>query len=71
MINRMKVTAIISDDLIYDVKEHTHSSTVTEAITTALKDWLDIYSTRELNRKISEKPVCLDNGPQIRETNRS
>jgi len=67
----MKVTAIISDDLIYEVKEHTHCSTVTEAITTALKDWLDLYSIRELNKKIAQNPINITRGKQIRETNRS
>jgi hypothetical protein len=32
----MKVTAIIADKLVNDVKEYTHSSTTTEAITIAL-----------------------------------
>ena len=67
----MKVTAIIADELINDVKAYTRSSTVTEAITIALKDWLDIYKIRELNRQIAQNPVCINNGGQIREINRS
>jgi len=68
---RMKVTAIISDDLIYEVKEQTHCSTVTEAITVALKDWIDLYKVKELNKKIAENPINISRGKQIRETNRS
>jgi len=71
MIYRMKVTAIIADDLVRNVKAYTRSSTVTEAITIALKDWLDIYNIKELNKQISQKPIYIDNGQQIRETNRS
>ena len=71
MYYRMKVTAIIADDLVDAVKACTRSSTVTEAITIALKDWLDIYKIKELNRKISENPLSIDNGQQIREANRS
>jgi len=67
----MKVTAIIADDLINAVKAYTRSSTVTEAITIALKDWLDIYSIRELNKKISQNPLYINDGQQIREANRS
>ena len=67
----MKVTAIIADDLVNDVKTYTQSSTVTEAITIALKDWLDIYRIKELNTKISQNPISIENGQQIRETNRS
>jgi hypothetical protein len=70
MLNRMKVTAIIADDLINDVKAYTQSSTVTEAITIALKDWIDIYNIKELNGKIAQKPIFLKNGQKIREINR-
>jgi hypothetical protein len=66
----MKVTAIIADDLISDVKAYTQSSTVTEAITIALKDWIDVYNIKELNKKIAQKPVFIQNGQKIRETNR-
>ena len=71
MYYRMKVTAIIADDLVNNVKAYTRSSTVTEAITIALKDWLDIYNIKELNKKISQNPLSIDNGQQIREINRS
>ena len=67
----MKVTAIIADDLVYAVKAYTRSSTITEAITIALKDWLDIYTIKELNKKISQNPLSIENGQQIRKTNRS
>ena len=68
---RMKVTAIIDDALVNNVKACTRSSTVTEAITIALKDWIDAYNIKELNKKIARNPIYIENGPQIRETNRS
>jgi len=71
MLYRMKVTAIIADELVNDVKAYTKSSTVTEAITIALKDWLDIYNIKELNKKISQNPIQIDNWQKIREINRS
>jgi hypothetical protein len=67
----MKVTAIIADRLINDVKAYSRSSTITEAITVALKDWLDLYNIKELNKKISQTPIIINNGNQIRELNRS
>jgi len=67
----MKVTAIIADDLVNNVKAYTRSSTVTEAITIALKDWLDMYTIKELNNQISQNPIFITNGKQIRELNRS
>ena len=67
----MKVTAIIADDLVNSVKAYTRSSTVTEAITIALTDWIDIHNIKELNKKIAQNPICIDNGQNIREMNRS
>ena len=67
----MKVTAIIADDLVNSVKAHTRSSTITEAITIALKDWLDIYSIKELNKQINQDPIHIKNGRNIRKTNRA
>jgi len=67
----MKVTAILADDLVKSVKDYTQSSTVTEAITIALKDWVDIYNIKELNKQIKQNPVFIDNHTNIREINRS
>jgi len=67
----MKVTAIISDDLVYCVKECTQSYTVTEAINTALKEWVSMRKIKELNNKITQKPIDIKNGNKIREINRS
>jgi hypothetical protein len=66
----MKVTAVIADELINDVKAYTQSSTITEAITIALKDWINRYNIKELNRQIAQKPVVINNGEKIREINR-
>jgi hypothetical protein len=66
----MKVTASIEDTLVNNVKEFTHSSTITEAITIALKDWIDIYYIKELNKQISKKPININNGEKIRRINR-
>jgi hypothetical protein len=66
----MKVTAIIEDALVNNVKEFTHSSTITEAITIALKDWIDIYNIKKLNNQIAKNPIIIENGHKIRQTNR-
>jgi len=67
----MKVTAILADDLVKTVKAYTQSSTVTETITIALKDWVDIYNIKELNKQIKQNPIFIDNDKNIREINRS
>ena len=66
----MKVTAIIADDLVNSVKAYTRSSTITGAITIALKDWLDIYNIKQLNKEIYQNPIAIKDGQKIRETNR-
>ena len=70
MLYRMKVTAILADDLVKNVKAYTQSSTITEAITIALKDWVDIYNIKELNKQIKQTPILINNGQKIREINR-
>ena len=67
----MKVTAIIPDELVNNVKACSRSSTITEAITIALKDWLDIYYIKELNKQIRKNPIEIKNGQNIRKTNRN
>ena len=66
----MKVTAIIADELVNNVKAYTRSATVTEAITIALKDWVDINTIKELNKQIKQNPIHIKNGQNIRKTNR-
>ena len=67
----MKVTAIIADDLVNNVKACTQSETITEAITVVMKDWLDLYNIKELNKEIRKKPIIIRNGQKIREINRT
>ena len=37
----------------------------------SLKDRIDINNIKELNKKIIQNPIRIDNGHQIREINRS
>ena len=67
----MKVTAIIADDLVNNVKAYTRSSTVIEAITIALKEWVNIHNIKELNKMIRQNPINIENGQNIREINRA
>jgi hypothetical protein len=66
----MKVTAIIDDQLIRETKELTQSSTTTEAITIALREWLDTRRIKSLNALIAKDPVVISGGGAIRELNR-
>ncbi|MDR2433648.1 MAG: hypothetical protein LBD47_03670 [Treponema sp.] len=66
----MKVTAILADDLVNDVKAYTRRSTVTETLAVVLKEWIDLYNIRKLNRETAQSPIVIDNGQNIREINR-
>lgn len=56
----MKVTAIISDELIQEVKKLSRGKNITEAITIALKEWTALNRIKELNRTIKEEPLEFD-----------
>lgn len=53
----MKVTAILPDDLIQDVKEFTGGKNITESLKRALSDWLYQKRIERLNQQLSESPV--------------
>ena len=56
----MKVTAIISDELIKEVKKLTKGKNITESVTIALKEWLALKKVKELNQVIREEPLEFD-----------
>ena len=69
----MKVTAIIPDELIKEVKKLTKGKNITESITIALKEWLALKKVKELNQVIREEPLEFDvdfSAERARETNR-
>ncbi|GAI10507.1 unnamed protein product, partial [marine sediment metagenome] len=50
----MKVTAIISDNLISEVKKYAKGKNLTESLTIALKEWLAVKRIKELNNMVKE-----------------
>ena len=55
--NHMKVTAIIPDDLIIEVKKYTKGKNITDSLITALKAWLSSEKMKELNMNVAENPL--------------
>ncbi len=53
----MKVTAIISDELVSEVKRHARGKNLTESLTIALKEWLAAKKIKELNTMVKEAPL--------------
>ena len=53
----MKVTAIIPDDLIKDVKDFTGGKNITDSLIKALSDWLYQKRIERLNKQLSDSPL--------------
>lgn len=69
----MKVTAIISDNLISEVKKYAKGKNLTESLTIALKEWLAMKRIKELNSMVKEYPLEFKenfSAEKIREINR-
>lgn len=70
----MKFTAIISDDLINEIKKYTKGKNITESLTIALKEWLTLKKIRMLNNLLSEESLEFKENftaENIRKLNRS
>ena len=58
----MKVTAIIPDEIIQDVRKYTAGKNITDSLIKALNDWLYSKRIENLNQKLSENPVQFKAG---------
>jgi len=69
----MKVTALIPDELVNDVKHFAGGKNLTESLVTALEEWLSLKKVHALNDEISKKPLQFSNdfsAAKVREVNR-
>ena len=69
----MKVTALIQDDLIKDVKKLTDGKNLTESLTIALMEWVAQQKIKRLNTKIAKTPLTFHrnfSAEKIRSINR-
>ena len=53
----MKVTAIIPDEIIHDVKKYTGGKNITDSLIKALNDWLYRHRINHLNNDLKQNPV--------------
>jgi len=53
----MKVTALIPDKLIEEVKQYSGGKNITDSLIVALQEWISLKKIKELNRQISNKPL--------------
>ncbi len=67
----MKVTAIIDDKTIEDAMKYSNSSTITDALKIALKEYINIQKLKELGQVIKTNPMVFNNSAEdIRNINR-
>jgi hypothetical protein len=69
----MKVTALIPDSLISEVKSLSHGKNITESLIKALNEWVALQKIKSLNTKIKNKPLKFVDGfdgLSLRELNR-
>jgi hypothetical protein len=68
----MKVTAIIPDQIIIDVRKYTEGKNITDSLIKALNDWLYTKRIENLNDELSKGEVKFREGfsaHQIRKLN--
>ncbi len=58
----MKVTTLIPDYLIEEVRHISKGETITESLLIALKEWLSFKRLATLNQKIQKKPLKFQKG---------
>ena len=69
----MKVTAILPDDLVSQVRRHSGGKTLTDALQIALREWLALRRIKQLNRGVAKRPLQFRSGysaSSVREANR-
>lgn len=69
----MKVTALIPDDIIKELKQHAGGRTLTDSLIIALAEWISLKKIKKLNRLVEKKPLNFQEGisaSQIRSANR-
>jgi hypothetical protein len=69
----MKVTALIPDELIIDVKAFAKGENLTESLIIALEEWTKLEKIKQLNEVVGSKPFKFKKGftaEKVRRLNR-
>jgi hypothetical protein len=67
----MKVTALIPDSLINDIKKLSKGKNITDSLIIALRDWIAIQKVKTIHKKIEKKPLKFNfTSESLRELNR-
>ena len=69
----MKITAIIPDKIITDVRDLTQSKNLTESLIKALSEWISFQKIKRMNLEIKKKPLRFNDNfsaNSVRDLNR-
>jgi hypothetical protein len=67
----MKVTAIIPDGLVDEVRYYSQGKNITDSMIIALKEWLSLKHLSDLNAQVASEPLKFErSAADIREANR-
>lgn len=69
----MKITALISDELIHDVKKYSGGKNITESLTIALNDYINRQRIKRSIQKLKKNPLEFSsdfNAEGVRKLNR-
>jgi len=58
----MKVTALLPDQLVSQVKTYANGKTLTESLTIALREWLQLKKIAKLNQDVKGRPLEFEKG---------
>jgi hypothetical protein len=58
----MKVTALIPDEMVTEVKKLTNGKNITDSLLIALNDWISQQKIRRLTKHIAKKPLSFKKG---------
>lgn len=58
----MKVTALIPDDLMAEIRKLSPGKTITESLITALREWTSLQKLRKTQKKIKRNPLTFSEG---------
>jgi hypothetical protein len=67
----MKVTAIISDEMIEEAMKYSQAKTITETLKIALEEYIAMQKIKELSGSVLNEPLQFDySAKQLRRKNR-
>ena len=67
----MKVTAIIPDNLVEEVKYYSKGKNITDSMIIALNEWIGLKHLHDLNNQVEEIPLQFEiDASAIRGSNR-